>query len=65
MKKNDEIQIYDLSGNMVTYIVSNIYEASPTDTSCTYQNTNGVSIVTLLTCNNVSGKRLIVVAKPT
>lgn len=64
LKKGDKIQIYDLSGTMLEYTVFHIYESAPNDTSCTLQNTNGLSIVTLLTCNNVSGKRLIVVAKP-
>ena len=31
--------------------------------SCLSQNTNGEKVITLLTCNNVNGKRLIVAAK--
>jgi len=63
LEKGDEVQIYDLSGNMIKYTIFNIYEANPNDTSCTMQNTNGHKLLTMLTCNNVSGKRLIVVAK--
>lgn len=60
----DTIKIYDLSGKMVEYSISKIYEVKPDDLSCTSQDTNNKNIVTLLTCNNVSGKRLVVVAEP-
>lgn len=60
---NDEISIYDLSGNSIKYEIYDIYETSPNDTSCTFQNTNGEKIVTLITCNNVNGKRLVLHAK--
>ena len=60
---NDEISIYDLSGNSIKYEIYDIYETSPKDTSCTFQNTNGEKIVTLITCNNVNGKRLVLHAK--
>ena len=63
LQKNDLIEIYDLSGRMVEYVVENKYETKSSDMSCTSQNTNGESIVTLLTCNNVSNNRLVVVAK--
>lgn len=61
---DDIIKIYDLSGRMIEYRVSKKYEVEVTDMSCTSQNTDGKSIITLLTCNNVSGKRLVVVAEP-
>lgn len=64
LEKNDIIKIFDLSGRMIEYTVTKIYEAKPNDTSCTSQDTNGKNIITLLTCNNVSGKRLVIVAKP-
>lgn len=63
LKINDEIIIYDLSGNNITYKIYNIYETSPKDISCTFQDTNGMRIITLVTCNNVNGKRLVVHAK--
>lgn len=59
---NDKIKIYDLNGNMIEYIVFDIYETNPDDISCTTQDTNNNKIITLLTCNNVNGKRLVVVA---
>lgn len=59
----DEITIYDLSGNSINYSIYEKYETSPTDTSCTFQDTNNLKIVTLVTCNNVNGKRLVIHAK--
>lgn len=59
----DIIKIYDLNGNYIQYSIYDIYESDSTDTSCAFQNTNGERIVTLVTCNNVTGKRLILHAK--
>lgn len=61
---DDTIKIYDLSGKMIEYSIYKKYEVEITDVSCTSQDTNGKNIITLLTCNNVSGKRLVLVAKP-
>ena len=63
LELNDEIQIYDLKGHLVKYIVSNKYETNSNDINCTNQNTNGKKIVTLLTCNNITQKRLVIIAK--
>ena len=60
---NDEINIYDLNGNNVIYKIYDMYETKPDDISCTFQNTDGKRIVTLVTCNNVNGKRLVIHAK--
>lgn len=60
---NDIITIYDLNGNFVDYSIYEIYETSADDTSCTFQDTNNTKIVTLVTCNNVNGKRLVVHAR--
>ncbi len=60
---NDQITIYDLNGNSLNYSIYDIYEATYNDTSCTFQNTNNMKLVTLVTCNNVNGKRLVVHAK--
>ena len=59
----DTVKIYDLKGNMNEYKIYQKYEVDPTDLSCLNQNTEGNKIITLLTCNNVNGKRLIVVGK--
>ena len=63
LKLNDLIEIYDLSGNMIKYSIYDIYETPPNDISCINQDTNNNKIITLLTCNNVNGKRLVIVAK--
>ena len=60
---NDEIKIYDLNGKSINYKIYEIYETKPDDTSCTFQDTGGLRLVTLLTCNNVNGKRLVIHAK--
>ena len=58
----DIIDIYMLDGSKVSYSVYTIYETVETDTSCTNQNTNGASEITLITCNNVNGNRVVVKA---
>lgn len=60
---NDKISIYDLSGKKLDYIIYEKREILSTDLSCTSQDTNGNIIVTLITCNNISGKRLQIKAK--
>ena len=60
---NDIVKIYDLKGNMNEYKIYKKYEVEPTDLSCLSQNTDGNTVITLLTCNNVNGKRLIVVGQ--
>lgn len=64
LEKNDKIKIYGLNGEVKEYIITKKYESNPNDISCTSQNTNGKVLLTLLTCNNVSGKRLVLTAKP-
>lgn len=63
LKVNDKIEIYDLNGNVLSYKVYKIYETNSNDISCTTQDTKNKRIVTLITCNNVTGKRLIIQAK--
>lgn len=63
LNKGDLIIIYDLYGKDVKYSVTKKYEVEADNLSCTNQNTQK-NIITLLTCNNVSGKRLIIVAEP-
>lgn len=60
---NDKITIYDLSGNSLDYFIYERKEISPNDLSCMSQETNGEKIVTLITCNNMSDKRLLIKAK--
>lgn len=63
LNEKDIVKIYDLKGNMNEYEIYKKYEVDPTDLSCLSQNSSGNKVITLLTCNNVNGKRLIVVGK--
>lgn len=63
LELGDHIEIYDLSGQVVDYTIYEKYETQANDISCTNQETNYQRIITLLTCNNVNGKRLIIKAK--
>lgn len=49
-------------GNACTYSVYNVYETKIDDISCTLQNTDSREI-TLVTCNNSNGNRIIVKAR--
>lgn len=59
---NDTIHIYDNTGNVLTYTIYRKYEASSDDLSCTKQ-TKNVKEITLVTCNNRNGNRIIIKAK--
>jgi len=50
-------------GNHFSYIVYSSYETGEDPLSCTNQNTNGGQEITLMTCNNMNGNRIIVKAK--
>lgn len=58
---NDVIQIQDLSGNTLLYYVYDNYEVSINDTDCILPIENHKEI-TLITCNNQNGNRIIVKA---
>ena len=58
----DSIYIYDQYGNILEYHVTSKYTIDAYDNSCINQNTNGEKQITLLTCNNASGSRLVVKA---
>lgn len=59
----DKIIIYDHTTSSVTYYIYDKYETNKNDTSCTSQDTYGVREITLVTCNNLNGNRLIIKAK--
>lgn len=63
LEPGDNISIFDLSGMKVIYTVYDKYEVSPDDLSCTSQDVGENRILTLLTCNNVNGKRTVVKSK--
>ena len=59
---NDEIFIYDIYGNSLSYMVYDKYETSNNDISCTSQDTNNKRVITLMTCNSLKDTRIIVKA---
>ena len=59
----DEIDIYDLSENKITYVVYDRKEVNPDDLSCLNQNTSGLREITLITCNTIKGTRHVIKAK--
>lgn len=63
LENGDTINIYDTRGNVAYYTVVDKYTIDAHDTSCINQNTNGEKHITLLTCNNITGSRLIIKAK--
>lgn len=63
LNKGDLIKIYDVNGNFLIYKIYDIYETKYNDLSCTNQNTNGMKEITLITCNNINGNRIVVKAR--
>lgn len=59
----DEVNLTDLNGETVTYVVYNRYVVDPTDVSCTSQLTNGQREITLITCTNYGQDRLVIKAR--
>ena len=60
LENGDTVEITDLTGKTITYVVYDKYEVLPDDVSCTDQRTNGKREITLITCTNDSKKRVIV-----
>lgn len=58
----DSVFIEDNLSKVVEYKIYQKYETQFTDTSCTSQDTFGKKELTLVTCNNVNGNRVIVKA---
>ncbi len=53
-----------MSGEVIQYEVYAVYKVEQTDISCINQNTNGLKIVTLITCDSINDSlRIIVKAK--
>ena len=63
LKNGDIIEIYDLYGKQINYSVFDKYEVNANDLSCSNQDITNERIITLLTCNNVNGKRTVIKAK--
>ena len=62
LSDDDLIYIYNLNGEKQEYSVIENFETEFNDTGCTSQETNGKQELTLVTCNNVNNKRIIVKA---
>lgn len=60
---DDEIQIFNSNGKMLIYKVFEKYETEVNDVSCTLPQGNNTIEITLITCNNFNGNRIIVKAK--
>jgi len=52
-----------IPGNYIPYIIYNKFETNEDDTSSLNQNTNGEIELTLVTCTNINGNRLVIKAK--
>lgn len=60
----DIITIYDVSGNYIDYVVYDNYTANSKDLSPIRQDTNGLRIITLVTCDSFNNHyRTIIKAK--
>ncbi len=59
----DIAKIYDSTGRMKQYKITECYVVEPTDLKPLNQETNGNKIITLITCTNKGKQRLIVKAK--
>ena len=60
---NDKIYIYDNSDNQYTYSVIKNYEVKSDDLSPVYHTITASFELTIVTCNNFSGNRIIIKAK--
>lgn len=63
LDEGDNIQIFDLNGNMIDYYIYSIQELPADDTSCLSQDTNNLREITLVTCNTIKGNRIVIKAK--
>lgn len=63
LENGDIVEIDDLAGRTLKYVVYKKYVVQPDDTSCTSQHTNGRKELTLITCTNYGTERLVVKCK--
>ena len=59
----DIINIYDNSQNKVSYMIYKVFETNANDITNTLESTSNLKEITLVTCNNINGNRIIVKAK--
>lgn len=60
---NDEIFLFDNKGQQYIYYVFSVYEVSPSNLSPVFEYSSTERVLTLITCNNLNNKRIIVKAK--
>lgn len=60
---NDEIYLFDNLENKYTYKVFDYYEVDSSNLSPVFEYTKSTKLLTLITCNNINQKRLIIKAK--
>ncbi len=63
LNNEDEIYIYDNLNKKYVYIVFDLYEVDASDVSPIYNYSNDIKQLTLITCNNLNSKRIILKAK--
>lgn len=63
LQNNDEIYLYDNSGQKYNYTVFKIYEVKESDLSPILDYNPSSKELTLVTCNNLNANRLIVKAR--
>lgn len=63
LKIGNHFFISDNTNGKIEYEIYDIYTVFPNDVSCLSQETEGIKIVTLITCTNDSKKRIIVKAQ--
>ena len=60
---NDEIIIHDMTGNSLSYYITDNFEVKDNELNKVTYNDNSIKQVTLITCNNSNSNRIIIKAK--
>lgn len=63
LENGDVVELEDMTGRKLEYVVYDRFVVEPDDTSCTSQHTNGRRELTLITCTNYGTQRLVVKCK--
>ena len=63
LEAGEHIEITDLKGITLTYEIYDKYNVDPSDVTCTSQETEGRTEITLITCTNDSQERVVVKAR--
>ena len=63
LERGDTIELTDMEGRTIKYVVYTKYTVDPADVACTSQLTKGRKEVTLITCTDDSKQRVVVKAR--